>query len=116
MAGEVAKSQVTAKDVYQVAGCASRVLQVGRDGHTWLLTRDDLRAIDEVLDCSLDELSPMVTWAIAAALDQKKPRPSVDDDFDEAQSNLDRALAWLVGIDTSRPSAVCGGACGWVGR
>jgi hypothetical protein len=105
MAGEAAEPRITTEDVYQVARCGGRVWRVGRDARTWRLTREDLRAIDQGWDGSLDDLSPMVAQAIAAALNREKPWRRTGDSLDDAGENLDGALAWADGIDTDRPSA-----------
>jgi hypothetical protein len=103
MAGETSEPQITADDVYQVARTGSRVWRAGAGGRTWRLTREDLLAIDEGWDGSLDELSPLVARAIAAALNREQPWRWQDPD--DGGDNLDGALAWADGIDTGRPSA-----------
>lgn len=107
MAGEAVdpknvEPEITSEDVHRVARTGSGAWRVGPAGPMWRLTREDLLAIADGWDGNPDELSPMVTQAIADALNREKPWRRTGT---ARQDDLDVALAWADGIDTSRPSA-----------
>jgi hypothetical protein len=102
MAGEVVEPEITSEDVHRVARTGSGAWRVGPAGQTWRLTREELLAIADGWDGNPDELSPMVTQAIADALNREKPWRRTGT---AQQDYLDDALAWADGIDTGRPSA-----------